>query len=88
MRTSAKQCMVVWNLTSLRDRRAEHLQSKNHEDRIAEKGSTSVTHKTLVHKFIPMPSDEDSGCTDWSGQGMEKARDNPSMGYGKSQEQT
>ena len=36
-------------------RRAESLQSKNHEDHIAGKGSTSVTHYNLVHKFIPMP---------------------------------
>ena len=35
--------------------RAESLQSKTHEDRIAEKGFTSMTHYNLVHKFIPMP---------------------------------
>ena len=28
---------------------------KNHEDHIAEKGMNSLSHKNLVHKFIPMP---------------------------------
>ena len=36
--------------------RTESLQFKTHEDRIAEKGFTSMTHYyNLVHKFIPMP---------------------------------
>ena len=35
--------------------RAESLKSKIHEDRIAGKGFTSMTHYNLVHKFIPMP---------------------------------
>ena len=36
--------------------RPESLQFKTHEDRIAEKGFTSMTHYyNLVHKFIPMP---------------------------------
>ena len=35
--------------------RTESLLSKTHEDRIAWKGFTSMTHKNLVHKFIPMP---------------------------------
>ena len=35
--------------------RAEFLQSKTHEDRIAGKGFTFMTHYNLVHKFIPMP---------------------------------
>ena len=39
---------------NLRDN-AEPLQSKNHEDHIAGKGFTSMTHYNLVHKFIPMP---------------------------------
>ena len=29
--------------------------SKNHEDHIAGKGLTSMSHYNLVHKFIPMP---------------------------------
>ena len=35
--------------------RTESLLSKTHEDRIAWKGITSMTHYNLVHKFIPMP---------------------------------
>ena len=35
--------------------RAESLQSKTHEGRIAGKGVTSMTHYDLVHKYIPMP---------------------------------
>ena len=35
--------------------RAESVQSKMHEDRIAGKGFTSMTHYNLVHKFIQMP---------------------------------
>ena len=35
--------------------RAESLQSKIHEDRIAGKEFTSVTHYNLVHKFITRP---------------------------------
>ena len=34
---------------------AESSQSKSHEDHIACKGFTSMTHYNLVHKFIPMP---------------------------------
>ena len=35
--------------------RAESSQSKIHEDRIAGKGTTSMTHYNLVHQFILMP---------------------------------
>ena len=35
--------------------RAESLQSKAHEDRIAVKGFICMAHYNLVHKFIPMP---------------------------------
>ena len=35
--------------------RAESSQLKNHEDHIAGKGCTSMSHYNLVHKFIPMP---------------------------------
>ena len=34
--------------------RRECLQSKAHEDRIAGKGVTSMTHYILVHKFFPV----------------------------------
>ena len=36
-------------------RRTKSLLSKTHEDRIAWKGFTSMTHYNLVHKFITMP---------------------------------
>ena len=32
----------------------EESQSKNHEDHIAGKGMTSLSHHNLVHKLIPM----------------------------------
>ena len=35
--------------------RAESLLSEIHEDRIAGKGFTPMTHFNLVHKFVPMP---------------------------------
>ena len=35
--------------------RAESSQPKNHEDHIAGKGFTSMTHYNLVHKSIPKP---------------------------------
>ena len=35
--------------------RAESLQSKIHQDRIAGNEFTSMTRHILVHKFIPMP---------------------------------
>ena len=59
-----------------------------HEDRIAGKGFTSMTYYNLfgskIYSFAS--SDENSGCKSCSGQGMEKARDNSSMAFGKSQE--
>ena len=64
---------VVESHESIRHR-AESLQSKNHEDHIAGKGFTSMTHYNLVQKFIPMPQtmNEDSGCKSCRGQGMEE----------------
>ena len=35
-------------------KRIPQTQSKDHEDRIAEKGFNSLSHYNLVHKFIPM----------------------------------
>ena len=35
--------------------RTETVQTKNHEDHIAGKGFTSMTHHKSVHKIIPMP---------------------------------
>ena len=49
--------MYGWKVESPEStrQRAESLQSKIHEDRIAGKGFTSMTHYNLVRKFIPMP---------------------------------
>ena len=68
--------------------RAESLQSRNHEDHIAGKGFTSMTHYNLVHMFIPMPSsDENFGCQKlpWTRNG--RTRDSSGVENGKSQEQ-
>ena len=47
-----------------------------------------MTHEILVHKFIPMPQVmQILDAKGSSGQGMEKARDDPSMKFGNSQEQ-
>ena len=60
----------------------------NHEDHIAGKGYYSMNHYNLVHEFIPMPQAmKNSGSEGSSGQGMEEARNNPSMATGESQEQ-
>ena len=59
-----------------------------HEDQIAGKGFTSMTHYNLGYKFIPMPQamrlPDAKSC---SGQAMEISRDNSSIATGKSQEQ-
>ena len=65
--------------------RAASLQSKIHEDRTAGKAFTSMTPHNLV--YSDATSDENSGCKSCRGQRMEEARDNSSMGFGKSQEQ-
>ena len=68
--------------------RAESLQSKIHEDRIAGKGFTSVIHYNLVRKFIPMPQAmkipdaEAAADEDWK-----KFATIPAWNLGKSQEQ-
>ena len=52
------------------------------------KGFTSMDHYNLVHKFIlTLQAIKNFGCKSCSGQGMEKARDNPSMATRKTQEQ-
>ena len=49
--------VYVWKVESREStwQRVESSQPKNHEDHIASKGFTSMTHHNLVHKFIPMP---------------------------------
>ena len=55
--------------------RAESSQSKIHEDRVAGKGFTSMTHKNLVHRVHPdATSDEDPKRKSRRGQGMESSR--------------
>ena len=46
--------VVLWNLKNPQGNEWNLLYSKKHEDHIAGKGSTSMTHYYLVHKFIPM----------------------------------
>ena len=59
-----------------------------HKDDIAGKGFSSMTHYNSVHKFIPMPQvTKIPDAKAAVGKGMEKARDDPSMEFGKSQEQ-
>ena len=63
--------------------RPESLRSEIHEDRIAGKGFTSMTHHNLVHKFIPMPQ---AMTIPYAKVAVDKARDTSSMGPRKSQE--
>ena len=59
-----------------------------HEEHIAGKSFTSMSHYSLVHKFMPCASsNEDSRCRSCSGQGMVKARGNSIMATGTSQKQ-
>ena len=53
---------IVESLESTRQR-AESSQSKIHEDRIAGKGFTSMTHHNLVHKFILVSQAKIRGCS-------------------------
>ena len=56
MKKDFLQCVIVlWNLTNLRDIEQNLRRPETHEDHIADKGFTSMTHYNLVHKFIPMP---------------------------------
>ena len=43
-----------WKPTNLRESALERTQQEDHEDRIAGKGVNSLSHHTLVHKFIPV----------------------------------
>ena len=64
--------------------RTESLQPISNEDRTAGKGFTSLTHYNLVHQvFSDATKHEDSRCKSCRGQGMEEARNNPSMKIGK-----
>ena len=47
--------VVQWKSHESTRQRVESSQLPNHEDHIAGKGFTSMSHFILVHKFIPMP---------------------------------
>ena len=55
-KSPTKRFMVVqWNLMNPQGDEWNLLYFTKHEDRIAGKGFTSMTHYNLVHKFISMP---------------------------------
>ena len=90
MKRSSKQCMIVlWNLMNLRDNE-QNFCSLWETTRITlqVKGFTSMTHTiwctSLFRCHKRWKFRMQKGCR---GQGMEKARDNSSMGVGESQEQ-
>ena len=47
--------VVQWNPTNPRGNEWNLPTKKKHEDHIAGKGFTSMTHYNFVHKYIPMP---------------------------------
>ena len=72
------------DLTNLQGSEQNLCSRKPHEDRIAWKGFSSLTHVNFCAKVHSnAPSDENSGCESSSGQGMENAQDNSSVGFGK-----
>ena len=68
--------------------RVESSQPEKHEDHIAGKGFTSMSHYNLVHKFIPVPQvmklPDAKAAVD---KEWKNTRDDPSVEFGKSQEQ-
>ena len=61
---------------------------KPHQDQITAKGTNSMTHCSLVHKFIPMPQAlKNSRCKSSSGERMRKTGENPGMAADESQKQ-
>ena len=60
--------------------------NKPHQDHIAAKGMNSLTHYSLVHKFIPMPQ-EKSECKSSSGKRMGKLHKKSGMSADESQKQ-
>ena len=64
--------------------RAESLQPKTHDDRIAGERIYFDDTPWFCAQVSPnATSDEDSGCNGCRGQGMEKARDNSNLGLGE-----
>ena len=84
---SEKKSQTVESHESTRQR-VESSQPVNHEDHVAGEGvyiDVSLQLGTQAHSDAP--SDGNSGCTSRSGQGMEKARDDSSMEFGRNHEQ-
>ena len=84
-----KRCMVEkWNLMNPQGNEWKPLHMQNTKTHNAGKGFTSMTYSNLVHKFIPMlqamkiPDAKAAVDKEWK-----KPRDDPSMQFGKSQEQ-
>ena len=68
--------------------RVEGAVHESHQDNITAEGMNSMTHYSLVHKFIPMPQAiKNSKCKDSSGKIMGKTGENPSMAADRSQKQ-
>ena len=61
---------------------------KFHQDHNTAKGTNSMTHYSLFHKFIPMPEAfKNSGSESSSGQGIGKTGENSGMAADESQKQ-
>ena len=59
-----------------------------HQDHITAKGMNSMTHYSLVQKFIPMPQAlKNSRCKGSCGERIGKTGDNPGMAADESQKQ-
>ena len=60
---------------------------KPHQDHITAKGMNSLSHHSLVHKFIRASSIENSECKGSSGKRMGKTGENSGMAADESQKQ-
>ena len=68
--------------------RLEGAGHKPHQDHITAKGMNSMTHYSLVHKFLPMSQAlKNSRCKSSSGEKMGKTGANPGMAADESQKQ-
>ena len=73
---------IVESFKSTRQR-VESFEPKNHEDHIAGKGFTSMSHDKFGAQVHPdTTSNENSGCQSCRQQRVERARDNSSMEFG------
>ena len=68
--------------------RLEGAGHKPHQDHITAKGTNSIPHDSLVHKFIPMPQAlKNSRCKGGSGERMGKTGENLGMAADESEKQ-